>query len=245
MRARIVYLQAFFRGQVARSKFSKIVICVRTCQRLLRGHLARKSRQEQLRTAKRRARFNIVAKKVASAQAELENIDLVAKESLVTDVQEVTKYAKQAQTLLDSVKYALHNEKGGKISSDGEHVQEDLKAALDAIQLYSKSVRENVAKRAEINDARKSVGDQLVNVRGKYDDVNTMYEALSSINGVHGVITISDSVSDAMKDALKAIKACEEILLTDNSKAYVKALEMATNSCYVCIRSYRKRASAD
>ena len=26
---------------------------------------------------------------------------------------------KQAQTLLDSVKYALHNEKGGKISSDG------------------------------------------------------------------------------------------------------------------------------
>ena len=57
-----------------------------------------------------------------------------------------------------------------------------------------------------------------------------MYEALSSINGVHGVITISDSVSDAMKDALKAIKACEEILLTDNSKAYVKALEMATNS---------------
>ena len=130
MRARIVYLQAFFRGQVARSKFSKIVICVRTCQRLLRGHLARKCRQEQLRTAKRRARFNIVAKKVTVAQAELENIDLVAKESLVTDVKEVTKYAKQAQTLLDSVKYALHNEKGGKISSDGEHVQEDLKVAL-------------------------------------------------------------------------------------------------------------------
>ena len=230
MRARIIYLQAFFRGQVARSKFSQIVICVRTCQRLLRGHLARKSRQEQLRTAKRRARFNIVAKKVASAQAELENIDLVAKESLVTDVKEVTKYAKQAQTLLDAVKNALYNEKGGKTSSDGEHVQEDLKVALNVIQSYSNCVRKNVARRVEINDARKSVGDQLVNVRGKYDDVKTMYEALSSINGVHGVITISDSVLEATKDALKAIKACEEILLTDNSKAYFKALEMATNS---------------
>ena len=145
-------------------------------------------------------------------------------------MKEVTKYAKQAQTLLDAVKNALYNEKGGKTSSDGEHVQEDLKVALNVIQSYSNCVRKNVARRIEINDARKSVGAQLVNVRGKYDDVKTMYEALSSINGVHGVITISDSVLEATKDALKAIKACEEILLTDNSKAYFKALEMATNS---------------
>ena len=86
----------------------------------------------------------------------MENIDLIAKESVVHNIQAVAKCATQAQNLLDLVKQSLYNEKGGKVSSDGVHVKGNLESANKVIQEYSKVVRENIDRRAQINDARKN-----------------------------------------------------------------------------------------
>ena len=228
MRARIIHLQAFFRGRVARTRFAQTVASVMVCQRLLRGYLARREMKDQLRTARRRAQFNVMANKVTAAQEELENIDLVAKESVVHNIQAVAKCATQAQNLLDRVKQSLYNEKGGKVSSDGVHVKGDLESATESIQMYSKVVREHVDRRAQINDARKNVREQLVEVKNKCDDMSTMYEALTDINNSN--VKVSDATSSSVSSAFKSIKACEGILTTDNTASFFSALQTATNA---------------
>ncbi len=230
MRARIIHLQAFFRGRVARTRFGKVVSSIMICQRLLRGHLARRDLKDQLRRARRRAQFNVIANKLTAAQKELENIDLVAKDSLVNDIPDVTKHAAQAQNLLDRVKHSLYNEKGGKMGSDGVHVKNDLNKATDTIQIYSKIVLKNIDKKAQINDARKKVREQLVEVKSKCDDLNTMYEALSDINNLNGSVKVSDYTSSAVSAAFKSIKSCEEILSTDNSTTFFSAFQTANNA---------------